>query len=608
MINKWFIENKVAILVVGTLLLCLVMGGAVYMVFGHRFINAIYEGRSIGILNRVIGGQATHPIEHYYNICDKLFFVICVLCPVFIITNWLLFKKDIANKDALGILIFVSAAIATFFVIWRISFKLYSGICFSWNFARLAPTFAITHGYQLYPPANSGVVTGNVYGPIDAIAYLPVTIFHSPVQAVFFGGLLSVCFTFLPVLFMHIHGLGFRGKLFTLIGFLFFCYSALFMPSLFYSLFFIHADAPALGLGAIACAVLYCHKHAEREVNLLTLFIIAMFASLAFWSKQTMLPIYIALPIYILFAHGRKCFVRSILCFFTSNILLLILWLKIFVPKDILYNMITIPRNHPIWHKSSVTINMKIDQLQGVISRLGTECFCLLIFVLISMLGLCFLRSRNEAKVEKHAYVQHRWLMFIVVALFMIPSAILGASKYGGDVNAFSFVTYFLATGSSLALVEVMSRLSLRKDRRPLMIVVLLTFMYILLCFVKMDRNILFLSDEKLAARRMNIQSALTYAKAHEGQIYFPGFPLLHLMSGGAYYHFSNGILDREIAGFPVTDKHFLEHIPKDLHSIAVYEVDNGENAKYVLKYLPQFAKETEINELPGWKVYTKKE
>ena len=73
MIDKWFKENKIAIFVIGALLLCLTIGWVLYTLFGHPLINAMYEGKSIGILNRVIEGQAVHPVEKYYRYADKLF-------------------------------------------------------------------------------------------------------------------------------------------------------------------------------------------------------------------------------------------------------------------------------------------------------------------------------------------------------------------------------------------------------------------------------------------------------------------------------------------------------------------------------------------------------
>jgi len=45
---------------------------AVWILFGHQLIEAMYEGKSMGFLNRIIEGQATHPVEHYIALGDKV--------------------------------------------------------------------------------------------------------------------------------------------------------------------------------------------------------------------------------------------------------------------------------------------------------------------------------------------------------------------------------------------------------------------------------------------------------------------------------------------------------------------------------------------------------
>lgn len=53
------------------LFLTMAAGWTLYILFGHSIVRAMYDGRSIGILNRVIGGQAAYPLEHYFRIMDR---------------------------------------------------------------------------------------------------------------------------------------------------------------------------------------------------------------------------------------------------------------------------------------------------------------------------------------------------------------------------------------------------------------------------------------------------------------------------------------------------------------------------------------------------------
>ena len=56
-------------LVLSVILLFISVG---WLFFGHQLIRGMYVGRSIGILNIIIGGQATHPIGYYLNMADRL--------------------------------------------------------------------------------------------------------------------------------------------------------------------------------------------------------------------------------------------------------------------------------------------------------------------------------------------------------------------------------------------------------------------------------------------------------------------------------------------------------------------------------------------------------
>jgi len=54
-------------------LLFLLLGSLAYWVFNHRLIEAMYEGRSLAVLNNLIQYQHKHSLEHYLALADKLF-------------------------------------------------------------------------------------------------------------------------------------------------------------------------------------------------------------------------------------------------------------------------------------------------------------------------------------------------------------------------------------------------------------------------------------------------------------------------------------------------------------------------------------------------------
>ena len=69
-------ENKLSIIVTGIFFMCLVTGWILYALFGHQLIEAMYEGKSIGLLRSLesesIRMQAPHQLEYYLEIADEI--------------------------------------------------------------------------------------------------------------------------------------------------------------------------------------------------------------------------------------------------------------------------------------------------------------------------------------------------------------------------------------------------------------------------------------------------------------------------------------------------------------------------------------------------------
>lgn len=85
-------ENRVLLLTLSIIFICTIIGYVLYTLFGHPLIRAMYEGRSIEILNRMIEGQAISPVERYYETGDSLFtrfliFIFCVFISLIIVVK-----------------------------------------------------------------------------------------------------------------------------------------------------------------------------------------------------------------------------------------------------------------------------------------------------------------------------------------------------------------------------------------------------------------------------------------------------------------------------------------------------------------------------------------
>ncbi|OGW75564.1 MAG: hypothetical protein A2Z72_01435 [Omnitrophica bacterium RBG_13_46_9] len=90
MLQKQLEEDRVLAISVYTLFLCTALVYTLLTLFGFHLIVAIYEGRSIEFLNKIIVGQETHPLEYYFNIATRLLirffcifpFLICLALAV----------------------------------------------------------------------------------------------------------------------------------------------------------------------------------------------------------------------------------------------------------------------------------------------------------------------------------------------------------------------------------------------------------------------------------------------------------------------------------------------------------------------------------------------
>src|SRR5262249_5074526 len=98
--NKLLVQSDCA------LLLCIVVSSTLYGVFGHRLIEAVYKGTSLGIFDRVKEGRDRTPLENYYKDADRIMWVstarIVTLFLVFAVFT-VLVKSQLLGKAALTV-------------------------------------------------------------------------------------------------------------------------------------------------------------------------------------------------------------------------------------------------------------------------------------------------------------------------------------------------------------------------------------------------------------------------------------------------------------------------------------------------------------------------
>ena len=72
---EWIKRNKAVATFISIKILCIGIGALTYILFGHRLIQAMYEGHAIGFLNHIIDGSNVHPLHYYYTKADKFFII-----------------------------------------------------------------------------------------------------------------------------------------------------------------------------------------------------------------------------------------------------------------------------------------------------------------------------------------------------------------------------------------------------------------------------------------------------------------------------------------------------------------------------------------------------
>ncbi len=473
------------------------------------------------------------------------------------------------------------------------------------NSPLLTPTFALVQGYQIYYGPDSGPALGTPYGPVNSLSYLPATIASSPTIAIIIAGLMAITFYFLPIFWLHVgeywknsHELKIACYVFLL-----FCFFTINSSALKGPAFMIHADAPARGLSAAACAVLYYRK---RKDSIASLLLSSVLAVLAVWTKQVTVPLLVALPTYILLADGLRCAVRYILCTFVSGSLISALLLILFNAKAVLFNMFTVPIHTPWIGIGSGAV--KAWSLQGLVSLIFVAQNLLDrmlgLWVLVALyIGYQLLLSADHKTTIREWLNQNRWFMLVIVSLYMMPISLLQLVKIGGHNNAYGYVIYFLLAATNLALIKAATESTSLYSQFAQTIAKLFVFLMVIGIALIQIPSIapIFVRLPKLGENPQEV--AYSYAKKHPGEAYFPWNPLSTFMAEGKLYHWSYKIYELEEANFKISDERFRQYIPANTKFVAFSSRLVLENT---LRYLPDFSKQVTVDELPGWIVYAR--
>lgn len=495
------------------------------------------------------------------------------------------------------------------FFLLLVAFHVFRDHLASWdlNAIRLQRTFALAAGVPLYPPSGEGVAMLPLYGPVGAVAYLPAVLARSPTTALAIGQLLSLFYFFVPPFAWHLlAGRGTEKRTashwdLALLAFLCFAAGSVDLWPLEYAAFTVHVDAPALSLALLACLAV----HRASAANWRFAYgVSALCAVLAVWTKQVVLPLLLALPLYLLLTEGARSARRYLVVLAAAGLLvggLVVWWFG--PPWLIWFHLVTVPSRHP-WRFGG----------GGHALLTGTG---LLVSELTTLWGICLaslvlridgMRRTVAGADWRQALRREPWPLLWLVGLSMVPTAVLSRVKTGGDRNALSYVAYFLLAGATLSLLAAATaakdRPALMGDRRRAR-AGLLVLPAVLLAVVVTVQEPGCLVPWRHALNRDALPQdiAFRYAAQHPGEAYFPRLTLSSYLAEGRFYHQSPGFIDAFNAGVPIDDESLWAHLPSRLRIVA-FDRNGYESQVEYLPFQEQLEPAPDDPELPGFVIY----
>lgn len=488
-----------------------------------------------------------------------------------------------------------------------VTFRVVEGLGVPWNGIRFARAYALAHGFDLYTPADSGVIAGLIYGPVGYFLYAPAALWSSPLPAIGTACLISALATLGPaamVLRDRRQGPGQNPwvlPLFTVLVLHFYAANAM------AGVWTVHTDAA--GLGLVCVSLYWTLRHPLERSFSWSLAAAAVCAALAVWAKQTTAPILVVPGLYLFFAGGRRAGASVFALNGVLTGLLGALFGAWYGFGDLWLTVFEVPSGHarfvgaPLLEWPLITEFMEILYLLGV--------------VLAGSIALGADRPAEASRSQPSFLSRLRSLvpdpsgstLFCAMGLALLPMAVLGRMKLSGQANNFGLTDYFLAIGIALLFLRLAGRHEFLQGAGRRALEASLVFLLAVLGF--RTAASLVVSIDALAARRPPpIQAAFEYAAVHPGTTYFPWHPLANLMAEGRYHHTAWGVFERESAGFPVSGDHLRSELPANLQRIAIIGEDPLVDAvrsrswdHFVLRWLPEFRCLVDDPELPGWTV-----
>jgi hypothetical protein len=430
------------------------------------------------------------------------------------------------------------------------------------NASRVANAIALVKGYNIMPGVNDGPLLDFMYGPMFVVAYTPAALATTPSGAIWIGILQSFLFILAPFVYLAFTSTEQRSRLIAAVAVVCFGLFCTFDRALSWVTWYIMADGPALVLAGFACAFLLGRPTDRMTPRMVAA---ALFAVLAVWSKQTLAPIVVALPLYVWLLHDWRTALRFTFLIGATGIAVSLVFVLWFGFDGIWFNMFQVPGGHP-W-KGSLTGESRLTDLHRSLTRLmwtGSVAGALVLAV-----GVTSWRSRPSFREWLRS---QPWTCLVWVALFMVPTAAMAGAKIGGEQNVYAICTYFLTGAAVLGVAQTTASSHARvRDAAKLTLALIMT-VAVVVELGSIDRYVaLRTAVNQLRNWRSNAQEqGYAFARAHPDEVHFIGDPLIGLYADGKLYSDMFGRYDRELAGFRPDPRLMHAYSPSRLRYVVV--------------------------------------
>jgi hypothetical protein len=459
-----------------------------------------------------------------------------------------------------------------------------------WNEIRWCRSLALSRGLPIYVGEHSaGPIIGTLHPPLSHLVYrVTVGWLGDPVEGILAGSLVSFAIVFGVVawLFVRARSPGSHGWTGVAVIFLFCGFAIMQSPAAYDTVTAIHTDACALAFSIIACG-LVCLRPDARAKN--RIWLSALCVVLSICSKQTMVPVAVAVGAFILMADGFVAFAHFVVAGVAAAAIAICLVIAFYPGPVVFFNLVTLAVHRA--YKPDALSYLARAFRDGKLDSL-TALFPTLFFLVYEW------REAGRKPSGFRFLNRNRWLVFMFAAASLAPGTIVAILSSGADINHVGLMLVLLFAGAGLAIQQNLSASDPLLRRSAL-----------LFAAVGLLVNVTPAAALELPAAWNRLEAAdseiaFKYALRHPRQAYFPWNPSVSLLTQGKLYHLDPALADREIAGYPLIDSQVLSGLPEDFQYVVIPPGMRLTSQR--LSHVFAHYRSTTISELPGWTIYGK--